>query len=717
MKKKLVKILKKTRKKVSKYLSTNRLFLTFIVFALIETVFIRYFTVRTTGSYKPYEPFICDLALLVIIGSFGYFVKPKKQFNYYFTWLLIITIMCVVNSIYYVFYTSFASFSLLAELGLVGEVGDSLIEKFRFIDFIYVLFPLVYLIIHTQLKNGNYYIYVGKIENGKKMFTSTVLVGVIILCFTLVNITGTDVSRLVKQWNRELVVQRFGIILYQGNDLVQSLAPKVNSLFGYDEAAKRFREFYAEMWQDEKNYDTNKYTGVFEGMNVVFIHMESIQNFLVDMKVNEQEITPTINKLSKEGMYFENFFPQISIGTSSDTEFTLNTSLMPANSGTAFVQYHDRDYVSIPKLLKEKGYYTFSSHANGDSMWNRRYMHPSLGYEQMIFKKDFDVTDKSDPRWLGLGLSDYDFFLQLQEKLEKIEDEHENYMGTLIQLSNHSPFYATDKHPELYNSLGTLKLTNTYKAINPETKKEEMITDNYLEGTNLGNYLISAHYADLALGTFFDYVKKSEHYQNTIFVLYGDHDARLDKEEYQYYYNYNTVTGEVYEEGDLEYTNYDNFANELNKRTPLIMWTKNEKIAKMIKGVNSNVMGMYDILPTLGNMFNFDYKFALGHDIHNIKEDNVVIFPNGNFVTNKVYYNNTSGTYIPLISNENNNTNNVDGKHGNNGKLTPSIVIDEDYIAKLKKYTEDRLNVSNGIIVHDLILKEADNIVVENREG
>ena len=117
---------KKIRKKIAKYLSTNRLFLLYVFFALLETVIVRYYTI---GNVFDYKPFICDLALIVIIGSFGYFLKPRKQFGYYFTWLLIYTTMCIVNSIYYVFYTSFASFSLLAELGLVGEVGDSLIEK------------------------------------------------------------------------------------------------------------------------------------------------------------------------------------------------------------------------------------------------------------------------------------------------------------------------------------------------------------------------------------------------------------------------------------------------------------------------------------------------------------------------------------------------------------------------------------------------------------
>ena len=698
MKKKIINFLKKTRKKVSKYLSSNRLFLTFIVFSLIETIILRNYTI---GNAFDYKPIICDLALLIIIGAFGYFIKPKKQFQYYFIWILIFTLMCIINSVYYVFYTSFASFSLLAELGLVGEVGDSVVEKFRIIDFIYVVFPILFYFIHTKLKKGNYYHFVSKIEKSKKMFVSTILAGVIVLAFTLVNITGTDASRLVKQWNREFIVQRFGIILYQGNDLIQSLTPKINSLFGYDEAAKEFKEFYSKKFSEEVHKD-NKYTGILEGMNVVFIHMESIQNFLVNMQVNGVEITPTINKLSKEGMYFSNFFPQISIGTSSDTEFTLNTSLMPASSGTVFVQYYDRDYVSIPKLLKEKGYYTFSAHANGSSMWNRNNMHPSLGYDDMYFQ-DFFVYDEKTDR-LGLGMKDTMFFEQMQPVLEELEKNNTSYMGTLIQLSNHSPFSATDWNPQLYDELGSLDLTNTYTTIDEETGEEVQITDDYLKGTKLGNYLISAHYADLALGTFIDYVNNSEYYDNTVFVLYGDHDAKLDKAEYQYYFNYNIETGELYEEGDPEYVNYDNFANEINRKTPLIIWTKNKNVAKKIKRVNDNVMGMYDVMPTLGNMMNFDYKYALGHDIYDIGENNVVIFPNGNFVTNKVYYNNSSGNYM-IIGNDSGDV------------ATNSVVIEEDYITNLKNYAEERLIVSNDIIIHDLIAKEGNNIPIIEESG
>ena len=692
MKKKGKNVIKDSARKICSYLFTNRLFITFVLFTLLETIIIRKNTIRNILDYKP---FICDLALLIIIGSFGYLIKPKKRFRYFFVWMLIITTMCVVNSIYYIFYTSFASFSLVAELKLVGEVGDSLIEKFRWIDFVYVLFPFIYYFIHILLLKKNYYFYIDKIKRGKRAFALTALVGVIILSFTIVNISATDASRLVKQWNREYIVQRFGIVLYQGNDLVQSLTPKINSLFGYDEAAKSFKEYYANKFKEEEQKKKNKYTGVLEGMNVIFIHMESIQNYLVDLKINDQEITPTINKLVKEGMYFNNFYPQISVGTSSDTEFTLNSSLMPASSGTVFVSYYNRDYVTIPKLLKEKGYFTFSAHANNTTMWNRNNMHPSLGYDDMIFKDNFDIGDKSDPRWLGLGLNDVDFLLQLQEKLEKIETENTNYMGTIIQLSNHSPFAATEFNPELYNYFGELDLTNTYKYKDEKTDEEVEKTDDYLKGTKLGNYLISSHYGDMALGTFIDYVKNSEYYNNTVFVLYGDHDARLSKSEYQYFYNYNIETGEVYEEGDEEYYDYNSFRHELNRRTPLIIWTKNKAIAKKIKGTNSNAMGMYDILPTLGNMMGFTNKYALGHDIFDIGENNYVVFPSGNFVTNNVYYSNTANNYLTLQE---------------------GVIIEEDYINDLKTKSEELLNISNDIIVHDLIKKEGNNIVVDNNE-
>lgn len=684
MKKKVNALAKKVRKKIVEYISTNRLSISFMILSMLETTIFRHFIF---GNPWQFMPCTLDFAIILIVVSISYFIKPNKQYNYYLIWSIIITLMCIINSVYYSFYMSFASFSLLASLSQVRTVTDSLTEKFRIIDFIYIAFPIIFYLIHKHLKSSTYYRFMAKIEKGKKMFASTLLVAVLLIAVNMLNMDGTDYSRLTKLWNRDYNVKRFGIILYQFDDLAQSLTPKINSLFGYDEASKEFRDFYALLKQENETKEDNKYTGVFDGMNVIFIHMESIQTFLIDMQVNGVELTPTINKLSKEGMYFNNFYPQVSTGTSSDTEFTLNTSLMPALSGTVFVSYYNREYVSIPKLLKDKGYYTFSMHANLASMWNRDKMHPSLGYDDFYSSTSFKITDETS---VGLGLTDQEFFTQARSILEKIETDNKNYMGTMIQLSNHSPFYATPNNPEIYDSYGKLDLTNTYTAIDEETNEPKTVIDNYLEGTKLGNYIRSAHYADIALGEFFDYVETSPYYDNTIFVLYGDHDAKLNKSEYQYYYNYDLKTGHVNEEGEPNYVDFDYYQQEINRRTPLIIWTKNKNVRKKINVTNNNVIGMYDILPTLGNMMNFKSDFALGHDIYDIKDKNIVIFPNANFVTNKIYYNNSNSSYLAL---------------GNN------IVLADDYIDNCKKYTEERLDVSNNIIVYDLIKKDKEKII------
>ena len=66
-------------------------------------------------------------------------------------------------------------------------------------------------------------------------------------------------------------------------------------------------------------------------------------------------LPPNLNRLAQEGLYFSNFYAQEGVGTSSDSEFTLNTSLLPVSSGTVFVNYWNREFVTIPKLLKRDG--------------------------------------------------------------------------------------------------------------------------------------------------------------------------------------------------------------------------------------------------------------------------------------------------------------------------------------------------------------------------
>ena len=683
MKDKIKLFFRKIRKNVIEYIATNRLFITYVILSMAGLMLVRNFTIDNMWDFPA---FVSDLALVLIIGSLGYLVKPKNQYLYFMIVLIIFTLMEVINSVYYTFYTSFASFGELGTVGQAETVMGSVYERMKITDLIYILFPFIFYFIHKKLYKTAYYNFMSVVEKGKKMCVVTLLVGCLFLAYTFVTATGTDYSRLAKQWNRVYVVERFGLVLYQINDLVQTLTPRFSSLFGYDEAAQSFIEYFTS--DDVDQYDgENKYTGIFEGYNVVFIHMEGMQTYLMDLEFNGVEATPNLNRIANEGMFFSRFYPQVSIGTSSDTEFTLTTSLMPAASGAVFTQYYNRDYITIPKLLKEKGYYTFSMHGNYASMWNRSTVHPALGYDDMYFEDTYtyieDADDPNNLEYINLGISDKKFFEQVVPIMENIEATYTNYMGTVITLSNHSPFKFLDKY-------GEYDMSTTYQECDEITGACEDVTTNYLYGTSVGNYIMSSHYADAALGEFFEYVNNSDAFDNTIFVLYGDHDAKLSRNDLNYLYNYDYKTGELKSEDDPTYVTYDEYDHELNKNTPLIIWTKDESIRRKIRGEIDYVMGMYDVMPTIGNMFGIENPFAMGHDIFNIKEDNYVVFPNGNFVTDLIYYNNSEGQYKVI-------------KEG--AELTT------DYISNLLEKTEKILDVSNAIIVHDLIKNEGETVL------
>ena len=662
---KIIKKLKKVKeeKMISNFFKDNRLFLVYVLVCVLNSTLLRFFTMPTMENYLSFKPIIADIAVVTIIGSFSYLFKGKKRYVYLLVCAIIFTAICTINSAYYTFYTSFASVSMLSLTQYIGEVGDAVVENVLQIKDLVYIFPLIFFIYyyHRLTKKDKYKIYTK--DKRIRKFKNTIIAGGIVLLLFIVSLSSLEISRFVKQWNREYIVMRFGIYMYQGNDIIASIQPKISAMFGYDDAKKEFTEYYKDR-NDEQDY-TNEYTNVLEGRNVIVIHAESLQGIAINRTFNGEEVTPNLNRLIKEGMYFDNFYSQVSVGTSSDTELTYNTSLMPTQNGTAFVSYFDRTYISTPSLLKDKGYYTFSMHANNADFWNRRAMHESLGYDKFYSKETYEVDDENV---IGLGLSDKSFFAQSVEKLKKISEEHDKYYGYIITLTNHTPFSDTDKYGEFSVTMKT--------TITNEDGTTEEIEAPYLEGTKLGNYFKSVHYADEALGEFFSEMDEAGLLDNTAVIIFGDHDARLPRSEFNLMYNYDPATDDIKAEDDPTYVDYDSFDYELDRKVPLIIWTKDGAV----KGEVDYTMGMYDVMPTIGNMLGFYNKYALGHDIFETKGDNIVVFPNGNWVTNKMYYNSQKGEY----------------------KLLKDEIIDENYITENNEYAEKLLDVSNKAIVFDL---------------
>lgn len=645
------------KENLKKYLKDNILFIYFIVSNLINSSVLRLVMLDSPHTLKP---FLIDLGILLLIGSLSYLLKPKKRNTYYIVWSIFFTIICIVNAHYYGYYTSFVSVSLLATSTFVTDVSDVVIKDVLHIEYFIYLWQVIGLIFLTKLLKKKNILDFLKQTKSKILFRNTLIASLVFLASGAIFIKNSEWNRLYNLWNRESVVRAFGIYVYQFDDIIQSLRPGLNDLFGHDNAYKETKDYYE---QNKQTKTDNEYTNIFKDKNVIVIHAESIQQFVMNLSFNNEEVTPNLNKLASEGLYFSNFYSQVGVGTSSDAEFTFSTSLMPSLNGTVFVNYYDRNYPTIQKLLKEQGYYVASMHANNGDFWNRKTMHKNMGYD-MFYDKDYFTIDET----IGLGLSDKSFFKQVIPYLQDIKQSNEKFYTTLIMLSNHTPF-------------DDLSLMDEYDTSVEYDINNQTIIKNPIEGTMLENYIRSVHYADQALGELINNLEENNLLDNTVLVIYGDHEARIDKEEFDLLYNYNPLTGKLYDEEDENYVDYNKYEHELNKKVPFIIWTKDSKNTNLNKEITIP-MGMIDALPTLGNMLGVESKYQLGTDIFSItNDDNIVIFTDSSYLTSKIYYS-SQKSEIYSINNE---------------------AVTEEYIKNNSEKAEKLIKISNNIINFNLL--------------
>lgn len=656
--------IKQVLKLIQSYSKNNKFFISFVLINVINGLLLRILTMQTVNSFFAFQALLADFAFVIIIGSIGYLFKNRGKLVYWSIVTVVCMLICIINSSYYNFYSSYASISLLSTTKFITEVGDAVVDSvIQIKDVSYFVLPISMIFIYKRLKKHGHFEKQELLVKAPKKAFNTAFFGFIIALIFSASLSPTDWGRFGKQWNREYIVDKFGIYVYHLNDLVKSIEPKISSLFGYDDALKRFQEYFAE----EKKLQKNKYTDIYKDKNIITIHAESIQSFVIGLTINDVEVTPNLNKLVNGGLYFENFYTQVSVGTSSDTEFTLNTSLMPSNSGTAFVSYFDRSYISIPKLLTDLGYYNMSFHGNSADYWNRRTMHKNLGYDKFYAKDSFVIDEK-----IGLGLSDASFFRQSVPLLKAEAEKHDKFYATMIMLTNHTPFYDVSQHSHF-----DVHLKET--LIEDGEEKEKIYP--YMEGTKLGRYLQSVRYADQEIGNFINSLDEEGLLENTVIVIYGDHDARLPKKDYELFYNYDKEKNEILDKNDPNYITFDKYQYELNRKVPFIIYHKSHKY----KGNINYVMGMIDVMPTLGNMFSFNNKYALGKDIFNAKEENTVYFPNGNWLTNSMYYNVQKEEQF----------------------IIQETIIDENYISNRNEESEKLLSVSNSILIYNLLANES----------
>jgi lipoteichoic acid synthase len=320
-----------------------------------------------------------------------------------------------------------------------------------------------------------------------------------------------------------------------------------------------------------------QYQGIAKGKNVIIIQLESFQNFLIGLTLDGQEVTPVMNRLAKENIYFPNFYQQVGQGNTSDAEYVVNTSTYIPPSGAATSSYAYKKLPSLPKLLKSYGYDTATFHTNVVEFWNRAELYDALGFDR-YYDKNFFGTDDI----VFFGASDEVLYEKTAAELSKMSKSGKPFYAHVISMSAHHPFTT------------------------PEEKDQIMLPERY-DGTFVGNYLNAQSYADYALGLFIEDLKASGLWDNSLIVVYGDHLGlpiySLDKDDLALM---EEIYGHPY-----------GFTDMIN--IPLIMAAP----GTMKPSVQEQAGGQVDILPTIANLtgVSLTNQLYFGQDLLNNKRN------------------------------------------------------------------------------------------------
>ncbi|QOR67258.1 LTA synthase family protein [Cytobacillus suaedae] len=535
---------------------------------------------------------LCSSVILLGLALFG---KKQHQFIKIMLLYSFATIILYINVLYYRFFNDFITIPVLFQSKNLSDLWTSLVELNSLFD-LFIFLDIVILIMLYMSKHER----VEMTINKKKFMVVT-----LVLIFISLAFAHTERPELLtRSFDRKLLVKNLGVYAYQGYDFLLYSNTKRRIAFADSDKLTEIVN-YVNANKEKPNEDL---FGKAKGKNLFLISLESTQDFVVNREIDGKEITPFLNQLIKEkgSYYFSNFYHQTGQGKTSDSEFIVENSLYGLPRGAVFFSNPQNKYHSLTNYLKdEKGYYTAVFHANNKSFWNRDVMYESIGYDRFFSDLDYWITEENS---IGWGLKDDHFFTQSIPHLKELPQP---FMAKFITLTNHFPFSLS--------------------------QQDEIIPEwNSKDGT-VNRYFTTVSYQDAALQKFFEQLKAAGLYENSIFVLYGDHYGISD--------NHNTAMRQFL---NTAITPYEYI--ELQK-VPLIFHFPKSHDTKTI----TSVAGQIDLKPTILNLMGISEKtdIQFGSDLFSEEKNDNVIMRDGSVVTNtyiatgnKCYLKNT-GQEIP----------------------------------------------------------------------
>lgn len=551
------------------------------------------FNLKLENALEFFILIINPIASTLFLLAMALYIRGKK--SSYITMMVIyflMTLLIFSNVVYYREFTDFLTVNTILGAGQVSSgLGESAVRLFRPYDVLYWLdFVIILILLVTK-----------KITMQERPVRARMAFSISFfaaLCF-FANLTLAETARpqlLTRQFSRDYIVKFLGLnafTVYDGINTYQTNQVRA-------QASENDMETVASYVEDHYASPNQEMFGIAKGKNVIYIHLESFQQFLIDYQLEDENgekhvVTPFINSLyhSESTYSFDNFFHQVGQGKTSDAETLFENSLFGLNQGSLFTQLGGKNtFESAPSILsQEAGYTSAVFHGNTGTFWNRNETYKRFGYNYFFDSSYYDVDSSNSFQY---GLHDKPFFEQSVQYLEHLQQP---FYTKFLAVTNHYPYS---------------QFTNEEAGFPIAKTSDETIN----------GYFATANYLDKSVEEFFNYLKASGLYENSVIVLYGDH--------YGISSSRNPNLAELVGKSKSTWNDFD---NSTMQRVPYMIHIPGETGGS----VNHTYGAQVDALPTLLHLLGIDTKnyIQLGQDLFSKDNEQLVTFRNGNYISPK----------------------------------------------------------------------------------
>ena len=222
--------------------------------------------------------------------------------------------------------------------------------------------------------------------------------------------------------------------------------------------------------------------------NVLLIFIEGLDRRYLGRTAQGYRVTPFLDRLKDESVYFEHFFAN---GTqTARSMFASFCSYYPRQGTAAMKTRYAQDYLCLPSLLRKHGYRTEMVIGQHRDL-NRLHLFLSRnGLHQLLDENNFPAGAER----LGLGMTDGALFDLLRTRIEVLQQAKQPFFLSTLTLSTHHPFAVPAGSPEVL-------------ALQAEPD----------------GYVAALRYVDLEFERFFSDLQRRGLLKNTVVFVLGDH--------------------------------------------------------------------------------------------------------------------------------------------------------------------------------------------------